>query len=52
MPPLRSLKRLMPRVVGAVAATGVIACATPIAAFAQPPDPCHSTAITAPLAAR
>ncbi len=43
----RNLKRLTPRVVSAIIVTGVIACASPIAAFAQPPDPCHSTAISA-----
>jgi hypothetical protein len=43
----RNLTRLIARVVGAIIVTGVIACASPIAAFAQPPDPCHSTAISA-----
>ena len=43
MPMSRNLKRLIPRVAGAVIVTGVIACASPIAAFAQPPDPCHPT---------
>lgn len=43
----RNLKRLTPRVVSAIIVTGLITCASPIAAFAQPPDPCHSTAISA-----
>jgi hypothetical protein len=43
----RNLKRLTPRIVSAIIVTGVIACASPIAAFAQPPDPCHPTAISA-----
>jgi hypothetical protein len=46
MPPSRNLKRLTPRVVSAIIVTAVIACASPIAAFAQPPDPCHSTALS------
>ncbi len=41
----RNLRRLTPRVVSAIIVTGVIACASPVAAFAQPPDPCHCTAI-------
>ena len=47
MPLSRNLKRLTPRVVSVIIVTGVIACASPIAAFAQPPDPCHSTALRA-----
>jgi hypothetical protein len=47
MPLSRNRKRLTPRVVSAIIVTGVIACASPIAAFAQPPDPCHLTALTA-----
>ena len=45
----QDLKRLTPRVVSAIIVTGVIACASPIAAFAQPPDPCHSTAMSADM---
>jgi hypothetical protein len=47
MPFSQNLKRLTPRVFSAIIVTWVIACASPIAAFAQPPDPCHSTAISA-----
>lgn len=43
----RNLRSLTPRVVSAIIVTGVIACASPVAAFAQPPDPCHSTSISA-----
>jgi hypothetical protein len=42
----RNLKRLTPRVLSALIVAGVIACASPIAAFAQPPDPCHSAAMS------
>jgi hypothetical protein len=39
------LKSVMPRVVNAVIVTAVLACATPFAALAAPPDPCHSAPI-------
>jgi hypothetical protein len=43
----RSLKSVMPRVVNPIIVIGAIACATPAAALAQPPDPCHSAPIAA-----
>jgi hypothetical protein len=43
----RNLKRHTPRAVSAIIVTAAIAYASPIAAVAQPPDPCHSTAISA-----
>jgi hypothetical protein len=47
-----NFKSLMPRVGNAIIVTGIIACANPIAALAQPPDPCHSAAAaTSPSAA-
>jgi hypothetical protein len=37
-----NLKNAMPRIVSAIIVTAAIACATPVAALAAPPDPCHS----------
>jgi hypothetical protein len=47
----RSLKRVLPRVVNAIVVIGAIACATPAAALAQPPGPCHSAPIAASASA-
>jgi len=43
----RNLRKLISRVASAIIVTGIIVCASPIAAFAQPPDPCHSTPVSA-----